>query len=171
MFTKGFIKTAYDEKAEYEKADRVADELSKIPRKDTIKAGARIAYHPRERGWKEGPWGSHTKGCTADEGISAKREAWREAELKKHGLPLKFKDCKGAKQKDLYREVTRDEYEKFPMHHSGDWKKEAVRMGDMGTVVEVVKSPYRPYRITWDKHPDCVWGNYGADELKVIEGA
>jgi len=154
MFTEGFVKTAYDEREEYEKANKVDNAISKFPHGEKLKAGDRVVYYNDDRGWKRGPWAHHTKGCSHDEAMDKPRDAYEKA-LKKKGIKDGF---------ELSREVDK----KFPRHHNGDWKKHAVGIGDLGTVVKVDKKGGLPrYDITWDKHPDCIWPGYQAHELKV----
>ena len=180
MFTTGFRKTAnkdYDEHAEYTQANEVDRVLSKHQHPDQMKPakpGTRVAYYSSDRGWKEGPWAHHTKGCSMDEQIDAEREEWRKQELKKHKLPDDFKKIKGEGQKEkqeLHRKTTGDAHKKFPSHHHGkDWNKEAVGLGDVGTVQQVEKGGIPRYHVTWDKHPDCPWGGYLSKDLKLAPG-
>jgi hypothetical protein len=176
MFTEGFRKKAYDEAKEYEQANKVDNQLSKLEgptHEKPLKVGARIAYYSDDRGWKEGPWAHHTKGCSRDEVISKDREDWKKEQLKAHKIPDDFHKIKGAGQKakqEIFRQVGDQSYEKFPMHHRTKnpkgWHKEAIGIGDLGRVMEVEKGGIPRYKITWDKHPDCVWGNYDARNLK-----
>lgn len=178
MFILGFLKTAkYDEQAEYEKANEVDRHMSKLPSPTpdkALKPGTRVAYHSADRGWKEGPWAHHTKGCSKDEEIDEQREKWQKAELKKHKIPDDFKKIKGAGQKEkqeIFRQVTDAARKKFPMHHvhaGKDWGKHAVGIGDMGTVMKVEKEGVPRYHITWDKHPTCTWGSYDSNRLKTL---
>lgn len=175
MFTEGFKKTAkYDEREEYEKANEVERKLSPLPHPAKAKAGDRVAYYSTDRGWKEGPWAKHTKGCSVDEEIDEQREQWKKDELKKNKLPDDFKKIKGdgmkAKQ-DLFRKITGEAHKKFPMHHHGkNWNKEAIGIGDLGTVVKVEKPVHgadEAYHVSWDKHPNCTWGGYRPHDLKT----
>jgi hypothetical protein len=83
------------------------------------------------------------------------REAY-EAELKRHG-------AEGFAINDQVRK-------KYPDHHSGEWKDEAVHIGDEGTIVGIEKSKSRPnkFHVTWDKHPDCKWAYYHPQDLKLL---
>lgn len=154
MFTEGFRKVAYDEQAEYEKANAVDRVLEKLPspsQDKPLKVGARVAYYSDDRGWKRGPWASHTKGCSEDEKIDKQRESYK----------------KKLKTEPPYDHPDHP-YKKFPTHHEGDWNKHAVRIGDLGTVVGVKKGAQSEYRVVWDKHPKCYWGGYRDRELKLV---
>lgn len=158
MFLDGFVKTAkYDERAEYEQANKVDGHLSKLPHPSKLKVGERVAYHTEHRGWKEGPWGHHTKFCDADEEMDKKRKK-AEAKLKKKGL----------EGHELFKTLDKE----FPRHHNYwgvTWTKKAVGIGDMGTVAKVEKTNTgrESYRICWDKHPDCSWPGYDNKDLKT----
>lgn len=152
MFIDGFLKTAKDEHAEYEKANKVHSILGKMPKNAKFKAGDRVAYYSDKRGWKEGPWAHHKKFCSVDEEMDKPRDAYEKV-LKKQGL----------KGYDLHRAVE----EKFPWHHAGKFKDHAIGIGDLGTVVKVDKSVGLPkYGITWDKHPNCLWSSYDGPDLR-----
>lgn len=175
MFTRGFLKTANSEQAEYEEANAVDSQLQKLPAPSSkgLKAGERVAYYSDDRGWKRGPWASHQKGCSQDEGIRKDEEAWLKTALKEAGLPANFKAIsgKGSEAKQAaWREINRQAGDKFPRHHSNDdWKTKAIRIGDLGTVHKVQKFQTRApvYDIIWDKHPECVWGGYDTKDLKT----
>lgn len=170
-FTEGFIKTAeYDESKEYEKANKVDAALSKLesPASEPMQAvpvGTRVAYYSSNRGWKEGPWSNHMKGCSKDTAMRPARMAYEKqvrAEVEK------------THQKDMRWKVISDRVEHaFPYHDHGEWKEGAVRIGDAGTITRVEKLKSQPtrYYVRWDKHPDCEWGNYGPGDLKLLPGA
>jgi len=168
-FMSGFTKVADAETEEYKKARPIQDKLSCMfsvreaaEIGHPVKVGDKIAYTSL-CGWKEGAWGSHTKGCSADEPAQdLRRELDKKLAVERRKLP-KSERYLGWRES----EAELDRVHPLPHDHSGkDWNKESVKIGDLGTVVKVDADKDR-YDVTWDKHPDCVWQNYSGKDLKI----
>lgn len=135
-------------------------------RGEPAKVGARV-YYSGETGWKTGDDAAHTKGgCSVDDEQEPARKAYEEQ--------VRKEVTKTHADKSMHWRVINDRVEhKFPKHHDGDWRDEAVRNPDMGTIekIDAPKSGYRNarYDIRWDRHPNCVWGNYSGSELRHAE--
>lgn len=135
-------------------------------RGEAVKVGDRV-YYDGETGWKTGDDAAHTKGgCSVDEAQEKERKAYEEQ--------VRKEVTKTHADKSMHWKIINDRVElRYPRHHDGDWKVEAVRNPDMGTIVKIdkPKSGYRKarYDIRWDRHPNCVWGNYSGTELRHAE--
>jgi hypothetical protein len=162
-FIQGLQKTAKaapSEAAEYEKYGKIERAVRALPSPDPkpgakdVKEGTEVCY-TSETDWKRGPRGSHTKSCSVDKEQEPMKNAYRE-ELERHGV-------KGF---GTYEQVNK----KYPGHHSGEWKDEAVHIGDTGVVTRVEQSKSKPnkFHVRWDKH-DCEWGYYYPSDLKLIK--
>lgn len=173
-FLIGFNKIASEsEREEYEKANLVADQIrdlpspSKDPGATDVQVGTRVVYYSADRGWKEGPWARHTKGsCSIQDEQREERKAFEEKvrkELEEKGT-----------ERDMRWRIINDRTElAFPHHHSyfgKDWREKAIGIGDKGTVtkVEKFKTQSNRFRVKWDKHPKCDWGNYWSRDLKIL---
>ena len=161
-FIQGLCKTAaeHSEVAEAEKYGKIEKAVLALPSPDKkpgakdVKEGTRVCYIS-DTGWKQGPRGSHTKPCSVDAQNRPMKQAYEE-ELKRHGIS-------GLPMIDQVQK-------KYPGHHDGEWKNEAVHIGDEGTITKVVskKSGPNDFYVTWDKHPNCEWGRYTHHDLKLI---
>lgn len=162
-FIKAFNKIAGEDGSESESVAKVKKlGIDFMPDVDdqTSKVGDRVYYHG-ETGWKEGEDAAHTKGCDISKKTRDAVDQFTKETARKLGLDV---------IKDTYKdEVQNIVLKKFPHeHHRKDWKTEAVRNGDKGTIVNIKRNKSRgdDYDIRWDRHPHCVWSNYNAKDLK-----
>lgn len=173
-FIHGFTKCADTEADEYKKARPVQDMIYRLfsgsLAKEVLgkepKVGDRILYKS-ETGWKEGAWGCHTKGCSADEPVRTARnvveDKFRESTNRKN---LKKEDRIAVW--DSYRKMLDEELPYPHKHGDKNWGDEAIKIGDWGTIVKADNKKDR-YDITWDRYPDCVWPNYGLKDFVYPE--